>query len=76
MVIDGVELLAQLRERLLHIESRLTDIEMCRKAIGAHVVNLMTLREFTEKHLNDKSPNRQEADYPNPRVSAEKYSTR
>jgi hypothetical protein len=52
MVVDGQALLVLIRERLLQIESRLTDIETRRKAIGAHVVELMTLREFTEKQLN------------------------
>jgi hypothetical protein len=76
MVVDGQSLLVQIRERLLQIESRLTDIETRGKAIGAHVVELMTLRELTEKQLNDKNPDVQETDSPNPRAATEKYSTR
>jgi hypothetical protein len=76
MAVDGVELLVQVRERLLQIENRLTDIETRRKAIGAQVVELTTLGEFTEKQLNDKSPDAQETAPPNPRAPAEKYSTR
>jgi hypothetical protein len=45
MGVEGLELLVQIRERLLQIANRLTNIQVGR---GAHVVNLMTLREFTE----------------------------
>jgi hypothetical protein len=76
MVVDGEALLIQIRERLLHIKGRLTDIETRRQTIGAHVVELMTLREFTEEQLNDKSPDAQETISPSPRAAAEKYSTR
>lgn len=70
MVVEGVELLVQVRERLLQITNRLTNIQAGRAPIGAHEANFMTLREFTEKHLNDKNTNGQEADYPSPRASA------
>ena len=63
---EGLELLVQVRERLLQITNRLTDIQAT--PIAGHVVSLMTLREFTEKRLNENNPNSQEAAYPSPRV--------
>jgi hypothetical protein len=74
MVVEGEELLRLLRRRLLEFKNRLALIEAQRKAIGAGVAKLMTPREFTEKYINDKSSDGEEADYTNPRVSTEKYS--
>ena len=47
MVLDG-ELLVQIRQSLIQLTNRLTNIQAGREAVGAHVVQLMTLREFTE----------------------------
>jgi hypothetical protein len=77
MVVDGRELLVQLRWHLDQIENRLIDIEARLAVLGGDVANKpLTLREFTEKHLNDKIPDDQKADSTNPRAAAKKYSTR
>jgi BMFP domain-containing protein YqiC len=77
MVVDGRELLVQLRQRLQQIKNRLVDIEARLDASGSSAANEpMTLREFTEKKLKDKSPDVQETDSSNPRAAAKKYSTR
>jgi hypothetical protein len=77
MVVDGRELLVQLRWHLNQIENRLIDIEARLAVLGGDVANKpLTLREFTEKHLNDKIPDDQKTDSTNPRAAAKKYSTR
>jgi hypothetical protein len=68
--------LVQLHERLQKIRNRLIDIEARFDAIGTSTEARMTLREFTEKQLNDKSPDGQEAESSNPRAAAKKYSAR
>jgi hypothetical protein len=77
MVVDGRDLLVQLRWHLNQIENRLIDIEARLVVLGGDVANKpLTLREFTEKHLNDKIPDDQKTDSTNPRAAAKKYSTR
>ena len=77
MVVDGRGLLVQLRWHLNQIENRLIDIEARLAVLGGDVANKpLTLREFTEKHLNDKIPDDQKTDSTNPRAAAKKYSTR
>jgi hypothetical protein len=57
MAVDGRELLVQLRWYLNQIENRLIDIEARLAIFGGDVANKpLTLREFTEMHLNDKIP--------------------
>jgi hypothetical protein len=75
MVADGRKMLVQLRRRLQEIMNRLLDIEA--RLASTPITNApMTLRIFTEKQLNDKSPGDQEADSSSPRATTEKYSTR
>jgi hypothetical protein len=78
VVNDGKELLIQLRQRLQHIRNRLLEIEGQFDLLGAPAAanRPMTLRNFTEKHLNDKSPGDQEAGLSNLRAPIKKYSTR
>jgi hypothetical protein len=74
MVVDGRELLVQLLRHLNQIENRLIDIEV---RLAGDVANKpVTLREFTEKQLNDKIPDDQKTNSPSPRAAAKKYSTR
>ena len=76
MVVDGRGRLVQLRRYLDQIENRLIDIEVPLAIFGGDVANKpVTLREFTEKHLNDKIPDNQKTST-NPRAAAKKYSTR
>jgi hypothetical protein len=76
MVVDGRGRLVQLRRYLDQIENRLIDIEVRLAIFGGDVANKpVTLREFTEKHLNDKIPDNQKTST-NPRAAAKKYSTR
>jgi hypothetical protein len=75
IVNDGRELLVQLRQRLRQIKNQLVDIE-ARFSSAAVVDKPMTLREFTEKKLNDKASGDQETDSSSPRAAAQKYSTR
>jgi hypothetical protein len=73
---DRRELLVQLRQRLRQIKNQLVvDIE-ARFSSAAVVDKPMTLREFTEKKLNDKASGDQETDSSSPRAAAQKYSTR
>jgi hypothetical protein len=77
MAVDGRELLAQLRRYLNQIENRLIDIEVRLATFGRDVANKpVTLREFTEKQLNDKIPDDQKTNSPSPRAAAKKCSTR
>jgi hypothetical protein len=77
MTVDGRELLVQLRRYLNQIENRLLDIEVRLAIFGGDVANKpLTLREFTEKHLNDKILHDQKTNFTNPRAAAKKYSTR
>jgi hypothetical protein len=77
MVVDGRGLLVQLRRYLDQIENRLIDIEVPLAIFGGDVANKpVTLREFTEMHLNDKIPDNQKTISTNPRAAAKKYSTR
>ena len=76
MVVDGRGRLVQLRRYLDQIENRLIDIEVRLAIFGGDVATKpVTLREFTEKHLNDKIPDNQKTST-NPRAAAKKYSTR
>jgi hypothetical protein len=72
---DGLEILSKFRQRLLDIKKRLLEIEARFEYFSAAAERLVTLREFTEKYLNDKGPNDQEANSSNPRAAATKYST-
>ena len=78
VVDDGLDLLIQLRQSLRHIKNRLLEIEAQFDSLGiaAAADKPMTLRKFTEKKLNDKSPDDQEADSSNLRATAKKHSTR
>ena len=77
MVVDGRELLVQLLRHLNQIENRLIDIEVRLATLTGDVANKpVTLREFTEKQLNDKIPDDQKTNSPSPRAAAKKYSTR
>jgi hypothetical protein len=59
MVLDGREMLVKLRRRLQEITNRLLDIEA--RLDTTSIINApMTLRKFTEKQLNDKSPGDQD----------------
>jgi hypothetical protein len=71
---DGLEILRKFRRRLLDIKNRLPEIEARLEYLGAAAERRVTLREFTEKQLNDKGPNDQEANSSNPRAAAKKYS--
>jgi hypothetical protein len=70
---DGLETLSKFRQRLLDITNRLLEIEACFEYLGA-AERRVTLREFTEKQLNDKGPNDQAANSSNSRAAAKKYS--
>jgi hypothetical protein len=77
MVVDGRALLVQLRRHLNQVENRLMDIEVRLDTLGDDVANKpVTLREFTEKQLNDKIPDDQKTNPSSPRAAAKKYSTR
>jgi hypothetical protein len=77
MVVDGRGLLVQLRWHLNQIENRLIDIEVRLATLGGDVANKpVTLREFTEKQLNDKISDDQKTNPSSPRAAAKKYSTR
>jgi hypothetical protein len=71
---DGLEILSKFRQRLLDIKNRVLEIEARFEYLGAAAERRVTLREFTEKQLDDKGPNDQEANSSNPRAAAKKYS--
>jgi hypothetical protein len=71
---DGLEILSKFRQRLLDIKNRLLEIEARFEYLGAAAERCVTLREFTEKQLNAKGPNDQEANSSNPRAAAKKCS--
>jgi hypothetical protein len=71
---NGLEMLGKFRRRLLDIKNRLLEMEARFEYLGAPAERRVTLREFTEKQLNDKGPNDQEANSSNPRAAAKKYS--
>ena len=71
---DGLEVLSKFRQRLLDITNRLLEIEARFEYLGAAAQRRVTLREFTEKQLNDKGPNDQAANCSNSRAAAKKYS--
>jgi hypothetical protein len=71
---DGLEILSKFRQRLLDIKNRVLEIEARFEYLGAAAERRVTLREFTEKQLDDKGPNDQEANSSNPRPTAKKYS--
>ena len=68
------ELLRRLREGLQQIKRRLIDIEARIDALRT-TEKAVTLREFTEKQLNDKRTDDQETYASHPRTAAEKYTT-
>jgi hypothetical protein len=71
---DGLEILSKFRQRLLDIKNRLLEIEARFEYLGTAAERRVTLREFTEKQLNDKGPNDQAANSSNSRAAAKKYS--
>ena len=68
---DGARLMVQLRQHLQNIKNRLLEIEaQCNTLDTAAVANkAMTLREFTEKKLNDKNTDNQKAEPSTPRAA-------
>jgi hypothetical protein len=68
---DGAKLLVQLRQRLHNIKNRLLEIEAQYDALdtAAGASKPMTLREFTEKKLNDKNTDNQKAEPSSPRAA-------
>jgi hypothetical protein len=68
---DGARLLIQLRQRLQNIKNRLLEIEAQYNALDTAAVanKAMTLREFTEKKLNDKNADNQKAEPSSPRAA-------
>src|ERR1700683_486847 len=55
---DGLEILSKFRQRLLDIKNRLLEIETRSSISAPPAERRVTLREFTEKQLNDKGPKR------------------
>jgi hypothetical protein len=73
----GRELLIQLRQSLQQMKNRLVEIEGHFNLLGVRTAanRPMTLRDFTEKQLNDKRPADQ-ADLSSLKAPTTKYSTR